>query len=509
MNSIRECIRLILNSNQSNRSIARILKVSHTTVSNRRKRLKSLGVIWPNVDEMNDSEIESLLLDKRKVGCNKREIDHASVYQKVQEEDMTYQNSYDDYSHEDPKTAYSYSSFMYKQRKYERKLDLTMRQIHRAGEKVFIDYAGRMVKYQDPGTGEVRKAPIFVAAMGCSNYTFVFAVKSFALEDLIDALNRMFYFFGGIPEIIVPDNPKTMVFKPGKEIVLNPTFLELCKYYGIIAVPARVRKPKDKAKVEVAVLLVSRWILTKLSDRQFFSIAEINQAIQELLWQLNERPFKKLPGCRRSRFEELDKPLLKPLPSKPFEYAEWVSRQKVGSDYHVCVKDHYYSVPYEIVGEMVEARVTKNIVEILFKGKRIASHLRSVVVGGNTTLPAHQPAAHRAYANLTPEKLLDWAKRIGPGTVAAVKYQFDSRPHAVLGLKPCASLQNLAKEYGEERLEASCLRAQKYRSLTVTNIKSVLRQRLDMQVEMDMPQQINLPLHQNVRGGSYYENRSV
>lgn len=297
--------------------------------------------------------------------------------------------------------------------------------------------------------------------------------------------------------------------KPGIDPVINRTYLEMGRYYDVIIVPARVRRPRDKAKVEVAVLIVTRWILAKLRKMTFFSVEDINAAIAELLWQLNERPFKKLPGCRRSRFEQLDKPMLKPLPGMPFEYAEWVSKQRVGKDYHVFVKGHYYSVPHEIVGEYVEARVTKNIVEILFKGKVITSHLRSYVEGGDTTLPAHQPASHRAYADLTPDKLKDWAHRIGPASLAAVQYQFESRPHAVLGLKPCASLKKLAKEYGQKRFEAACRRGQKIGSLTVTSIRSILRHNLDDDLEQDTRVQIPLPLHDNIRGASYYEQRRV
>jgi transposase len=318
----------------------------------------------------------------------------------------------------------------------------------------------------------------------------------------------MFRFFGGVTEILMPDNLKSAVTHAGKNTVLNRTYAEMAKHYGVVIYPARVRKPQDKSKAELGVLLVSRWILARIRHRQFFGIEELNTTIAEMLKQLNEKPFKKLQGCRRSRFLDMDKPLLTPLPPEEFEYAEWIANRKVTADYHMNVDNHYYSVPHELVSERVETRVSKNVIEFIHRGRRVASHPRSYVEGGHTTISAHQPKAHRAYANLTPEKMIEWAEQIGDASLAAVQYQFKSRPHALLGVRSCSTLKQLAKEYGSERFEAACLRAQRIGSLSIKSIKSILKRRLVDFSDENMPIQTNLPFHKNVRGSDYYNTRS-
>src|SRR5690606_31352500 len=278
------------------------------------------------------------------------------------------------------------------------------------------------------------------------------------------------------------------------------------RHYGTVIAPARPGKPKDKAKAEAGVLFVSRWITTALRRRKFFSVDEINEAIVELLQQLNERPFKRLPGCRRSRFEELDKPALKPLPGRPFEFAEWAAEQKVGPDYHVYAKDHAYSVPHYLVGERVEARVAHRVVEIFYRGKRVAAHIRSDKPGLHTTDPNHRPPQHQAYANQTPGRFLQWAQKIGPATVLAVEAQFEGRPdHSMLGRKACSQLQQLYRLYDDpERFEAACQRAATIKSLTVKSIRSILQRRLHEIDADEVPAQTTLPLHDNVRAADDY-----
>jgi len=504
MNIQREVLRHILLSGMSNRMIGRIKGISHNTVKRYRNIVAHRKLDWDAIEEMDDTKIESLLQTKRYRIESKRMPNYGAIHKHLQDPHVTLQLEWEDYCLANPGYAYSYSQFTHYYREYVGKLDITMRQNHRAGEIVFIDFAGRTIPYKDAETGEKRNAQIFVGVLGCSNYTFVCAVPSQSISDFIDAHNRMFLYFGGIPEVGVPDNLKAAVIKAGSEPVLNRTYLEMAKYYGIVIVPARVRRPQDKSKAEIGVQLASRWIMAPLRNRQFFSIEEINAAITDLLHKLNERPFKKLPGCRRSRFEELDKPLLKLHPGKVFEYAEWTSSRKISADYHMPVRDHYYSVPHGLVGARVEARVTKNTVEIFNHGKRVASHVRSYENGGHTTLPEHQPKAHRHYAEQTPERLLEWAKGIGLATEAAVQFQFDSRPHALLGLKACSTLRRLAKDYGAERFEAACKRAESIGSLTVKSIRSILRRGLTELTDEHTPIQVNLPFHNNVRGSSYY-----
>jgi transposase len=506
MNKHREALRLILTTSLSNRMIGRSVRLSHNTVNRYRRLVNELPIDWEAVNGLDDTDVEAILKSKRFRVESKHMPDWAGVHREMQYRDVTLQLLWEDYRLANPGNAYAYSQFTHYYRQYVGKLDMAMRQTHRAGECVYVDFAGRTVPYFDPASDEAKQAQVFVGALGCSNYAFVYALRSQSLVDWIEAHNRMYQFFGGTPQVVVPDNLKAAVTRAGREPELNRTYLEQAKHYQIAIVPARVRHPKDKSKAEVTVQIISRWILARLRHRRFFSIEEINAAIAELLRLLNDRPFKRLPGCRRSRFEELDKPLLRPLPTQPFEYAEWTSAHKIGPDYHMRVHDHYYSVPHALIGGHVEARVTANIVELFHQGKRVASHPRSYEVGGHTTDPAHQPTSHRHYAEQTPELIIKWARSIGPAAEAVIQYQFDSRPHALLGIRYCAPLQRLAKEYGAERFEAACQRAQLIGSLTTKSIRSILQRRLDTQSDPRAPIQVNLPLHDNVRGAGYYAN---
>ncbi len=413
MSKQKDLLTGIATTDMSNRALGRIFKVSPNTVKRYRAFYIKSSLNLFQLEQLDDAQIEAKINIKRGRIESKRVPDWGYIHKEMQHKHMTLQLLWEDYCIENPGNAYSYSQFTYYYRKYVRKLDLTMRQTHRAGEMVYVDYAGQTLSFKDVITGIRHKVQIFVGVLGCSNYTFAYAVLTQSIRDWIDAHNNMYYFFGGIPQIVVPDNLKAGVSLPGshgQDPILNRVYLEQSKYYRIFIIPARVRRPQDKSKAELGVLFVSRWILPILRRRQFFSIDEINKAISELLIKLNKRPFKQLPGCRYSRFEELDKPLLKPLPPTPFEYADWIGQRKVGPDYHLQVDKHFYSIPHELVGEKVETRTTKNIVEFIFKGKRVASHVRNFENGGHTTLSAHQPKAHREYANQKPEKLIEWAK---------------------------------------------------------------------------------------------------
>ena len=272
--------------------------------------------------------------------------------------------------------------------------------------------------------------------LGCSNYTFVWASKSQRIEDWIDAHIQSFEFFGGVTESIVPDNLKSAVTKPGRDPELNRTYQEMASHYGPVILPARVRKPQDKAKAEAAVLHVSRWILAPLKERTFFNVEEINQAIQMLLPALNSRPFKDLPGSRQSRYEEIDRPALRPLPVKRFEYAEWVTPIKVRDDYHVRVLKHFYSVPFHLTQEQVEARITRSMVEIYHQSKRVAAHIRSYEEGGTTTDKKHMAPQHLGYAEQNLEVYLSWAKRFGPAAQAVVRAQYEGKTQQFVYRQP-------------------------------------------------------------------------
>lgn len=477
---------------------------------------KTITRIWGICDEhqinydktksMGHKELKLLFNKKRELEKDKILPDYETVHKKMQaHKHSTLIQLWHEYKADFLENAYCYSQFTHHYRKFLAKVDLSMRQTHYAGELVFVDYAGKLIPWTDPKTGEVNYAQVFVGVQGCSQYTFAWASKSQKVEDFIEAHKQMFNFFGGVPEAVVPDNLKSAVTSAGSNPIVNRTYLEMARHYNLSIIPARVRKPQDKSLAEIGVLLVTRWITVPLTRRKFFSIEEINQAISELLPKLNDRNFKRISGSRASRFLELDKPLLRALPNKTFECANWMAKQKVSPDYHVYVKGHAYSVPYLLVSEYVEARVTAKLVEFYHDGKRVAAHTRNDTQGEHTTNPLHRPASHQAYAEQSLQHYLKWAQSIGSYSVQAIKAQFDNKPeHSLIANKACSQLQQLAKIFGHERFEAACIRGKAINSLTVKSIRSILQHRLDQQVDDSVPEDF-VPNHQNVRGSSYYQ----
>ena len=401
--------------------------------------------------------------------------------------------------------GYQYSRFCDLYREWVGKLDLPMRQDHKAGEKLFVDYAGQTMPVIDRLTGEIREAQIFVAVSGASNYTYGEASWTLSLPDWIGSHSRAFAFMGGVHELVVPDNLLSGVSKACRyEPDINPTYHEMARHYGTAVMPARVRRPKDKAKVEAGVLGAERYILARLRNHTFFSLAELNRAIGTLLSEYNEQPFQKLPGSRRSVFEALDKPALRPLPCEGYEYAEW-KKATVNIDYHVEVNRHYYSVPYQLVKEKVDVRVTNTTVECFHNGQRVASHLRSDLAGRHTTVTEHMPKAHREYAEWTPERLVRWAAKSGGATAGVVERILSSRPHPQQGFRSCLGIMRLGKQYGPDRLEAACARASAINATSNKSIESILKKGLDKRPLPEPPPQLPLIEHANVRGGDYYD----
>ena len=354
------------------------------------------------------------------------------------------------------RTATAYSRWCELYRAWEGRLSPTMRQVHPAGERMFVDYAGQTVELIDGRSGEIRQAQIFVAVMGASSYTYAEATWTQTLPDWIGSHVRALAFMGGVPAQLVPDNPKVGVdranwYEPG----LNRTYLDLATHYRTAILPARPRKPRDKAKVEVGVLVVERWILARLRNRRFFSLAELNQAIGELVADLNARPMRRLGVSRRDLFLALDRPALKELPAEPYEYAEWRAR-RVGLDYHVDIDGHYYSVPHRLIREQLDARVTAHTIELFRKGERVAVHLRGAGRGRHTTIAEHMPSSHRRYAEWTIERIGREAAAIGPSTAKLAALILESRPHPEQGYRACLGILRLARQYGAERLEAAC-----------------------------------------------------
>jgi transposase len=378
-----------------------------------------------------------------------------------------------------------------------------MRQEHRAGEKMFVDYCGQTIPIVDSTTGEIRDAQVFVAVMGASNYTYAETTWSQSLADWTGSHVRTFSYFGAVPHCLVPDNllsgvTKTCRYEPG----INATYQEMATHYGTAVIPARVRKPRDKPKVEAGVQFVQRFILAGLRHHTFFSLAEANAAIKRRLELLNNRPFRKLPGTRKSRFEELDHPAMLPLPELPYQYAQW-KIARVHIDYHVDVEGHFYSVPYRLVREQVDVRYTSATVECLHKGNRIASHPRSFVKGKHTTDPEHMPTAHREYAEWTPERLVTWASQTGKATAAVVESILSRRAYAELGFRSCMGIISLGKRFGKERLEAACERALFIKGVSYASIKSILNNNLD-QKPLPKQQELLTVTHDNIRGTDYY-----
>jgi len=380
-----------------------------------------------------------------------------------------------------------------------------MRQTHKAGEKMFVDYAGQTVSVLDKTTGEKDfGAQIFVAVLGASNYTYAEATKSQTLGDWTNSHVRAFEYFKGAPEVVVPDNLRTGVNKACfYEPELNRSYQDLADHYNTVILPARVRKPRDKAKVENAVLVVERWILARLRNRTFFSLGALNIAISELLEDLNHRSFKKLPGSRHSQFETLDKPALQSLPQNRYVFSQW-KKVRVNIDYHVELDRHYYSTPHVLVGKQLDLRYTATTVEIFHHHKRIASHRYSHHAGKHTTVPEHMPKSHQKYLQWTPSKLIRWAHSIGPATAELTEKILTSRPHPEMGYRSCLGIFRLAKDFSSPRLEAASNRALAIGASSYKSVQSILKNGLDKEA---VPQQIPPTPethHGNVRGKDYF-----
>jgi len=505
MRKVKEALRLKFSCGLSVSGIARSLRVARSTVSEYLSRADSAGISWPLPGDMDDDALECLLFPPPSLPSSKRPLpDWVDVHEELRRNGVTLLLLWQEYKAENP-DGFQYTRFCNRYRDWAGKLDLPMRFNHKAGEKMFVDYCGQTMPVVDKRTGEVREAQIFVAVLGASSYTFAEATWTQGLPDWIGSHVRAFNYFGGVTEITVPDNLRSGVSKACRyEPDINPTYQDLAEFYNMAVIPARVRKPKDKAKAEAGVLLVERWILAKLRHRTFFSLGELNEAIGELLEELNDRPFQKLPGSRRSLFEKLDKPALKPLPSSPYQYAEW-KKAKVNIDYHVEIDGHYYSVPHRLVRQKVDIRFTSKTVEIFRKGKRQASHMRSYVKGKHTTIKEHMPKSHQRHLEWTPSRIVSWAEKTGKATAELVAAIMESRPHPEQGFRSCLGIMRLCKEYGDERLEAACQRALFIKALSYKSVMSILKTGLDKQPLPKKPEQQKLPIdHQNIRGSDYY-----
>jgi len=455
MHKIREILRLYFDSHLSQDQIAMSLRLSKGVVNKYLKKAKLAQLnSWLLVEGLDEQTLRDLLRKaspKELPVSRYAEPDCALTHQELKKKGVTLQLLWEEYRSVHGDESYSYPQFCRYYRSWLATQKPSMRQVHQAGEKLFLDYCGPTVEIIDGDTGEVRKAQIFVATLGASNYTFAEATWDQTLPNWIASHVRAFAFFGGVPALLVPDNLKSAINKACRyEPEVNTAYGDLAGYYGTAVLPARPYKPKDKAKVENAVLVVERWILARLRHRTFFGLRELNVAIRQLLIELNERPFKKMPGSRKSVFESIDKPALKPLPERPYEYAEF-KKARVHIDYHVEVDGHFYSVPSSLLKKEIDVRLTASIIECLYKGKRVASHIRSYR-GGFTTCTEHMPKAHQKHLEWSVGRFLNWALDIGPATKDLVQHLLEKKPHPEQGYRACLGLLSLAKQYGKARL---------------------------------------------------------
>ncbi len=508
MRKVREVLRLSWERKLSARQVARSAGLGRSTVSDYLRRAKVAGLSWPLPEGLDNASLEQQLFPPpcRADSVSRPTPDWATIHQELKHKGVTLGLLWEEYKATCPEDGFQYSWFCRSYRDWAGLLDLSMRQHHRAGEKLFVDYAGQTAGIVNPATGEVLDAQIFVAVLGASSYTYAEATWTQSLPDWISSHIRALEFFGGATEILVPDNLKSAVIKPHLyEPELNPTYQEMASHYGTAVIPARVRRAKDKAKAEAGVQLVERWILACLRKQTFFSLPELNKAIAKLLERLNSKPFQKMPGSRRSLFESLDRPALRQLPATPYELAEW-KKVAVYLDYHVEFDHHYYSVPYQLYKRKrkVEVRATATVIEVFYKGKRVASHRRSFQRGRHTTLREHMPPSHRLYADWTPERFVRWAGKIGPQTKAFIEHVLTSRAHPQQGFRSCLGILKLAKTYSDERLEAACGRATQIGASSYKSVASILKRGLDSQPLGEPSTNSRPQLHSNIRGAAYY-----
>lgn len=504
MSRIREVLRLSA-AGLTVRQVAAGTRLSVGAVSKYLKAARAAQIGWPVPTEWDDAELERRIYGQELSRPSKFVMPAcAAIHQELKRDrHVTLQLLWEEYRAEHGLAAYSYSEFCTHYRRWRRQSARSMRQRHIGGEKLFVDYAGRQVPIYGAQDEPALYASVFVAVWGASNYTYAEATRTQSLPDWLGSHVRALTVSGGAPAIFVPDNPKVGVTKADRyEPILQRSYDELARHYGAVVIPARPYRPKDKSKVEQGVLLVSRWVLARLRHRRFFSLEELNAAIGALMIELNERPFKRLPGNRRSAFETLDRPAMRALPATAYEYALWKSA-RVGVDYHLEVERHYYSVPHSLVGQEVEVRFSAATVECFYRARRIAVHVRSYQAGHHTTIAEHMPKSHQKHAEWNPTRLIGWAGTIGPSTQALVTYQLTHKPHPEQGYRACLGLLALAREYGPQRLEAAAARALQIGSPTRGSVKSILERGLDRR-GVGAPDELSLPAHENVRGPGYY-----
>jgi transposase len=505
MRQIRNVLRLHFAEKLSVRDTALSLAMARSTVADYLNRARVAGLSWPLPEAMDDDQLERRLFAAvAKTSSNYPQPDYEVTKKELAGKGVTLQLLWFEYRELHP-DGYGYSQFCQRYRDWRRKRDVVMRMDHKAGEKMFVDFPGLTIPIYDGVTLEIAfEAELFVAVLGASSYLFAEALRSQELIHWVAAHVHAFEFFDGVPEIVVSDNLRSAVTKSHRyEPDLNATYQDLATHYGTALIPARPYRPRDKAKVEAGVLLAERWIIAVLRHQRFTSLATLNQVIAGLVARLNDKPFKKLEGSRASLFKELDQPALRALPATRYEFATWRAA-KVNIDYHVEVDHHYYSVPYQLAGSVVEVRLTASVVEVFAKHQRVASHLRSYAKGRHVTDSAHMPDSHRRYLEWTPGRIIAWAQKNGPSTALFIEGLLASRPHPEQGFRSALGVMRLAKKYSPERLEAACQRALVLKSFSYKSIESMLAHGLEQRPLRAASPRTHVA-HRNIRGPNYYQ----
>jgi transposase len=504
MRKTKEILRQKVVLGRSHREVRDSLAVSLGVVTGTLKRAQTAGLDWERVEAMTEAELEAALYPATgSASGDKPKPDCAYIHTELRRAGVTLELLHLEYLEAHP-AGYRYTQFCEYYRQWRKNQKRSMRQVHRAGEKTFVDYAGKKPHIVDRETGECIEVELFVACLGASSFTYAEATRTQQSADFIASHMRCFEYFGGVSEVVVPDQLKSGVTKACRyEPGVQRTYEEMAGHYDTVVIPARPKKPKDKAKVEVAVQVAERWILARLRNQAFFSLDELNERIAELLEELNDRTMRAYGASRRELFERLDKPALKPLPATRFAHGEWRTA-RANIDYHVEVDGHWYSVPHHLVQKEVDVRVSATTVEVYVRDQRVASHLRSRRRGRHTTVAAHMPKAHQKHLEWTPTRLIEWAQSVGPMTRDLVAGILEERPHPEQGYRTCLGILRLAKTYGEERLERACARAVVLRARSYRHVQAILKNGLDRMPMPEDPAEASLADHENIRGGEYY-----
>lgn len=502
MRQIREVLRLRFAAELSIRKISASTKISVGGIQKLLTKAKNLSLTWPLPDELDDSQLADMFYPRADTRTSKRFVipDWSEVHKELHGKGMTKQLLWEEYTQQFPNSCYSYSQYCDRYLNWQKKQKRSMRQVHKAGEKLFVDYAGQTMPIVCNSTGEVKFAQIFVAVLGASNFIFAEATWSQTLPDWIGSHVRAFEFIGGVTVIVVPDNLRSGVSKSCRyDPDVNTSYQQFASHYGTAIIPARPRKPQDKAKAEVGVQIIERWILARLRHQTFFSLAELNHNIKALLIEVNNKPFKQLKGTRQEWFNAIDKPALAPLPKHTYQYTD-IKLVKVNIDYHIQYDNHLYSVPHHLVGEKLELHAKDNLIEAYFQNKRVTSHTRKHYPGMTTT-PEHMPIKHAKHQQWSGTRLMNWAKDIGDEVFLWIKSQLEQKQHEEQAYRVCLGLLSLSRKYPEQRLNNACAIANKKSLYRLKNIKNILQSNQDKLPPENDKQLSLLPQdHENIRG---------